>query len=124
MQIVDSPASTFTPMAYRSYRTGSELDSVRFHLLAQRVAIDAEHLRSVCLIALDPVKYGLEQRLLDAVDHHVVNASGALPVEILKVAFDGSAHDPRHLILVHHAASTSLYCRRRPRSARSAKNSS
>ena len=45
----------------------SALDSVRLHFLAQRIAIDAEHLCRVRLVAGKPVQYRLEQRLFDAV---------------------------------------------------------
>src|SRR5688572_30042043 len=75
------------------------------------------------LVSLDAMQHRLEQRLLDAIDDHVVHPPRALAVEVLEIAFDGSAHDARHFVLVRHAGSSSVYCRRRPRPASSAKNS-
>src|SRR5688500_3352046 len=75
------------------------------------------------LIAAHAMQHRLEQRLLDAIDHHVIDAARPLAVEVLEIPLYGPAHDTRHFIVVHHAASPSMYCRRRPRAESSAKNS-
>src|SRR5262245_38069749 len=83
----------------------SEFDAVHPHLLAQGVAIDAEHVGGMRLISLDTMQDRLYQRLLDAADHHVVYVTGFLAVEILEITIYCASHDARHLVFVVHAAS-------------------
>src|SRR5687767_10361647 len=83
------------------------LDAVHPHLLAQRIAVDAEHLGGVGLVAAHAGQYAFQQRLLDAVYDHVVDRAGFFPVQVAKIAVDRLAHHARHFILVHHSAGSS-----------------
>src|SRR4029079_11629871 len=87
----------------------------------QRVAVDAQHLGGMGLVAAHPDEHALQERLLDAVADHVVDGALLLPVEVAKIAVDRLAHHARHFVLVHHSAGSSTYVRRRPLSASCAK---
>src|ERR1051325_8775952 len=48
------------------------LDPQLLDLLAQRIAVDAEHLGGERLVARGLAEHGLDHRLLDVLEHHVV----------------------------------------------------
>ena len=54
---------------------------------AQRVAVDAEHLRGERLVAVGLAQDDFEHRALDVADNHVVDGAGLLAVEILEIVF-------------------------------------
>src|SRR5262245_41058831 len=84
-----------------------ELDAVHPHLLAQGIAVDAQHGGCMALVAPDAVQDRFDQRLFHAVDHHVVDMTRLLPVEVTEIALDRPPHHAGHIVLVVHAASTS-----------------
>ena len=61
-------------------------DAQVLHFLAQGVAIDSQHLCRVRLVALHAVQDGFEQRLFNAVDHHVVHGARLLAIKVTEVA--------------------------------------
>src|SRR5437764_15371705 len=54
-------------------------------LRPQRVAVHAEHVGGVRLIALSAFKHRRQERALDVRDHHVVNAVRRLAVELAEI---------------------------------------
>src|SRR5450759_1444517 len=87
--------------------------AVLLHLLAQGVAIDAQHFRRAGLVAANVFQHHFEQRLFDAVNYHVVHlATGRFAVEVFEIFLERFAHVARHFILadqpIAHAASSSM----------------
>src|SRR5689334_10320135 len=103
---------------------------------AQRVAVEAEHLGRVRLVAVRALEHRREERPLDVRDHHVVDAVRRLAVEAAEILVEralGAAADFVAAIepdILLHAASASLGSHacaaapgsRSPSAARRAKN--
>jgi hypothetical protein len=60
---------------------------VFLQLLAQGVAIDAQHLRRVGLVALRAQHHHFEDRLLDGKDDHVVDVRCLLLAQVVEILF-------------------------------------
>src|SRR3989338_128187 len=101
---------TFVPAPAR--RAVLLRNTMLHHLLAQRIAIDAQHLRGARLVAAGVFQHHFEQWFFNAVHHHVIHvAAGFFAVEILEIFLERLAHTARYVIFVHfaivHAASSS-----------------
>src|SRR5687767_1927460 len=70
----------------------SRLDPQLQNLLAQGVAVDAEHRRRRALVAGRLAEHGLDQRPLDVLQHHVVDRGGLLAVHVPEIALQGPLH--------------------------------
>src|SRR5213075_2162144 len=82
-------------------------DPQLLHFLAQRVAVDAEHLRGERLVALGMPEHGLDHRLLDVLQDHVVDGGRLLAVHVLEVTLQLALHGVVQLVCAAHAASLS-----------------
>src|SRR5918992_996018 len=71
-------------------KPSSPFDAQLLHLGAERGAVDAEHRGSVGEIALRMAEHGFDHRLLDVLQHHLVDRGGPLAVHVLEVALQRS----------------------------------
>src|SRR5512146_731415 len=78
----DTDSSAFATFAVIR---GASDELVLRELGAQRVAVEAEHLGRLRLVALRALQHRGEQRSLDVGDHHVVDAVRRLPVEAAEI---------------------------------------
>src|SRR5436190_172409 len=82
-------------------------DPQLLHLLAQRIAGDAEHLGGERLVALGLAEHRLDHGLLDVLQHHLVDRGRLLAVHVLEVAFERALDTVGELVRAAHAASLS-----------------
>jgi hypothetical protein len=61
--------------------------SVLLQLLAQGIAIDAQHLRRVGLVAVRAQHHDFEDRLLDSQDDHIVDVRRLLLAQVIEIFF-------------------------------------
>jgi hypothetical protein len=67
---------------------GALQQPVFLQFLAQGVAVNAQHLRRVGLVALRAQHHHLEDRLLDSEDDHVVNVRRLLFAQVVEIFFE------------------------------------
>src|SRR5687767_12433640 len=82
-------------------------DAQLLHLGSQRGAVDSEHRGRVGEIALGMAKHGLDHRLLDVLQHHLVDRGGRLAVHVLEIALQRALDGVGKLVGLAHAASLS-----------------
>src|SRR5512139_1371564 len=72
------------------------------HLLAQGVAVDAEHVGGARLVAFGAVEDIGEQRLFHRAHHHAVDFARHFAVEVLEIAIERPPHTGGDFVFFYH----------------------
>src|SRR5262249_31751134 len=98
------PALSETLMSARlTFTARSRLDPQLLDLLAQGVAVDAEHRSRGALIALGLAEHRLDQGPLDVPQHHVVDLGRLLAVHVPEITLEGALDRVGELVILVHS---------------------
>src|SRR3989344_3114795 len=88
------------------------VELVQLELLAQGIAVNAENIGRLALVALGVFHHDFEQRLFHLVQHHLVDVGHLFAVKVVEILLHRAlhAHGDRSFAVLGHAAIRSSTC--------------